>query len=414
MEQASRVVVTGLGTICPAGNNVATAFDNLKAGNSGITRISQFDPSNLATQIAGEVKGFDPKAHFDTKEARRLERFVQFAVVAAREAVADAHLEIDERNCDNIAVVIGSGVGGALSAAEQVKVLETRGPRRVSPFFIPMILVDTAPGQVAIEFGIKGPNMAVVSACATGVNAIGEAAEMIKRGDVDVVICGGTEACLHPVTIAGFNVMGVLSTRNEIPAEAARPFDATRDGFVMGEGAGILVLENEAHARARGARIYGAVVGYGTSADASHFAAPDAEGEGIGRAMQWALRRGKLSPAEVDYINPHGTGTRLNDSIETNAIKQVFGAHAYQLAISSTKSMIGHLLGAAGAVEAIASLKSLEQQVLPPTINYKVPDPTCDLDYVPNQARRSAIHTAMSNSIGLGGHNASIIFQTVN
>ncbi|MBI4785739.1 MAG: beta-ketoacyl-ACP synthase II [Chloroflexi bacterium] len=407
----TRVVVTGMGAIAPIGNDVGTVFENLKAGRSGVARINSFDPSALATQIAAEVKGFDPKAHFDAKEARRLERFVQFAVVAAREAIADARLEINERNAETIAVVIGSGVGGALSSAEQVKILETKGPRRVSPFFIPMILVDTAPGQVAIEFGIKGPNMAVVTACATGVNAIGEAAEIIRRDDAQVVICGGSEACLQPVAFAGFNMMGVLSTRNEEPEKAARPFDATRDGFVMGEGAGILVLENAEHARARGARIYAEVIGYGTSADASHFATPAAEGEGIGRAMQWALKRARIAPQAVNYINAHGTGTRLNDAIETNAIKQVFGEHAYNIPVSSTKSMIGHTLGAAGALEAIFCLKAMQEQILPPTINYATPDPACDLDYVPNQARPHKINVAMSNSIGLGGHNASIIFR---
>ncbi len=411
MANVARVVVTGMGAVSPVGNTLTESWEKLKAGCSGVARISLFDPSNLATQIAAEVKGFDPKNHFDVKEARRLERFVQFTVVAAREAVADAQLTIDAATGENIAVVIGSGVGGAISVAEQVKTFETRGPRRVSPFFIPMILVDTAPGQVAIEFGIKGPNMAVVSACATGVNAIGEAAEMIKRGDVEAAICGGAEACLHPVTFAGFNVMGVLSTHNDPPERAARPFDATRDGFVMGEGAGILVLENAERARARGAKIYGEVVGYGTSADAVHFAAPDAEGEGISRAMQWALKRSGLAPGEVDYINPHGTGTKLNDAIETNAIKQVFGDHAYRLAISSTKSMIGHTLGAAGALESIICLKALQEQILPPTINYAVPDPACDLDYVPNTARATRVRAAMSNSIGLGGHNASIIFK---
>jgi 3-oxoacyl-[acyl-carrier-protein] synthase II len=411
MADSPRVVVTGMGALCPVGLNLATTWESLVAGRSGIARISSFDPSDLATQFAGEVKGFDPRAHFDVKEARRLERFVQFAVVAAREAIADAHLEINESNGENIAVVVGSGVGGAVSIADQVKIMETKGPRRVSPFFIPMILVDTAPGQIAIEFGIKGPNMAVVSACATGCNVIGEAAEMIKRGDVDVVVSGGVEACLKPIVFAGFNVMGVLSTRNEEPDRACRPFDATRDGFAMGEGAGILVLENADHARARGARVYGEVVGYGTSADANHFAAPDAEGEGIGRAMQWALKRARLEPRSVDYVNAHGTGTRLNDAIETSAIKQVFGDHAYHLAISSTKSMIGHTLGAAGALEAIACLKALHEGILPPTINYSTPDPACDLDYVPNRARPQRIHTAMSNSIGLGGHNASVIFQ---
>jgi 3-oxoacyl-[acyl-carrier-protein] synthase II len=410
MGNATRVVVTGVGALTPVGNDVTTSWENLKEGRSGIARITLFDASDLVTQIAGEVKGFDPKQHFDVKDARRLQRFVQFAVVAAREAIADAHLDINEQNNENIAVVIGSGVGGALSVPEQAKILETRGARRVSPFFIPMILIDTAPGQVAIEFGIKGPNMAVVSACATGANAIGEAAEMIRRGDVDVVICGGTEACLAPLAVAGFNNMGAISTRNDEPAKACRPFDATRDGFVLGEGAGILVMENAEHARARGAKIYGEIIGYGTSADAHHVAAPDAEGEGIGRAMQWALKRARLAPTQIDYINAHGTGTRLNDSIETNAIKQVFGEAAYNLPVSSTKSMIGHTLGGAGAIESIICLKAMQEGILPPTINYATPDPACDLDYVPNTARAKKVNVAMTNSIGLGGHNASVIF----
>lgn len=413
MLNGTRVVVTGLGALTPVGNDVTTSWQNLKAGNSGIARITHFDPANLATQIAGEVKGFEPRDHFDVKEARRLERFTQFAVVAARQAIADAQLKIDEQNNECIAVVIGSGVGGSMMLLDQVKVLETKGPRRVSPFLIPMMLVDTAAGQVAIEFGIKGPNMAVVAACATGGNAIGEAAEMIKRGDVDVVICGGTEACLAPLAIAGFNAMGAISTRNDEPAKASRPFDATRDGMVMGEGAGILVLENAEHARARGAKIYGALIGYGTSADASHIAAPAAEGEGIGRAMQWALKRARLEPRDIDYINAHGTATKLNDVIETKAIKDVFGEHAYNIPVSSTKSMIGHLLGSAGAVEAIICLKAIEEGILPPTINYTTPDPACDLDYVPNSARKKKIDTAMSNSIGLGGHNSCVVFSRV-
>lgn len=412
MTNRIRVVVTGLGTMTPVGNDVPTTWQNLIAGKSGIARITMFDPANLATQIAGEVKNYDARQHFDAKEARRLERFVQLTVIAAREAVADAHLEINERNSENIAVIIGSGVGGGMSITEHGKVLETKGPRRVSPFFIPMILSDTAPGQVAIEFGIKGPNMAIVSACATGANALGEATEMVRRGDVDVAICGGVEACLHPLTFAGFNSMGALSTRNDDPATACRPFDATRDGFVMGEGAGVLVLENVEHARARGAKIYGEVIGYGTSADAHHFAAPDAEGEGIGRAMQWALRRADIAQNQVGYINAHGTGTKLNDAIETTAIKQVFGQAAYAIPVSSTKSMIGHLLGGAGAVESIFCLKALETKTLPPTINYTERDPACDLDYVPNGARGvENLRVAMSNSIGLGGHNASVIFS---
>ncbi len=407
----ARVVVTGLGALTPVGNTVAAMWRNLIAGVSGVAPITLFDAANLSTQIAAEVKAFDPKNHFDAKDARRLERFAQFAVVAAREAVADARLAITDHNREQIAVIIGSGIGGAMSVAEQTKILETRGARRVSPFFIPMMLADTAPAQVAIEFGIEGPNLAIVSACATGNNALGEAAEMIRRGSVVAAICGGTEACLAPVVIAGFNSMGALSTRNAEPAAACRPFDATRDGFVMGEGAGIVVLENAEHARARGAQIYGEVIGYGTSADAVHLAAPDAEGEGIGRAMQWALKRANLEPRAVGYINAHGTGTKLNDLTETHAIKQIFGDWAYNIPVSSTKSMIGHTLGAAGAIEAIICLQALREKILPPTINYSTPDPACDLDYVPNAARARPIQVALSNSIGLGGHNACLIFS---
>lgn len=405
------VVVTGLGAISPVGNTVTAMWERMKAGLAGISRITSFDPSALVTQFAGEVKNFDPRQHFDLKEARRLERFVQFAVVAAREAIVDARLKIEENISHKIGVIIGSGIGGAISIVEQGKILDTKGPRRVSPFFIPMILIDTAAGQVAIEFGIKGPNMAVVSACATGGNAIGEAAEMIKRGDVDVAIAGGSEACLHPLVIAGFNSMGALSTRNESPETACRPFDATRDGFVISEGAGILVLENQEHARARGAKIYGELIGYGTSADASHLAAPAPEGEGIGRAMTWALQRAHIEPKEVEYINAHGTGTKANDAVETTAIKNVFGEDAYNIPISSTKSMIGHLLGGAGAIESIVCLKAMEEKTLPPTINHTQPDPACDLDYVPNTARSKETRVAMSNSIGLGGHNSCVIFR---
>jgi 3-oxoacyl-[acyl-carrier-protein] synthase II len=411
MTDQVRVVVTGLGAITPVGKDVATTWQNLKEGRSGIARIASFDPSNLETQIAGEVKDYLPRDYFDVKDARRLERFVQFAVIAAREAIADAQLKIDESNSENIAVVIGSGVGGAMSAVEQSRILETRGARRVNPFFIPMILIDTAAGQVAIEFGIKGPNMAVVSACATGSNAVGEAAEMIRRGDVDTVICGGSEACISPIVIAGFNAMGAMSTHNDEPEKACRPFDASRSGMITAEGAGILVLENAEHARARGAHIYGEVIGYGTSADAHSVAQPAAEGEGIGRAMQWAFKRAKIAPSQVDYINAHGTGTKLNDLTETKAIKQVFGDSAYKVAISSTKSMIGHLLGGAGAVEAIVCLKAMQENILPPTINYATPDPACDLDYVPNTARSGTVRTTLSNSIGLGGHNATVIFS---
>jgi 3-oxoacyl-[acyl-carrier-protein] synthase II len=411
VRERVRVVVTGLGAITPVGNDMPTLWKTLAEGHSGVGPITHFDASALVTQIAAEVKGFDPKEHLDHKEARRLDRFMQFAVVAVEEAITDAGLVINERNSEQIGVVIGSGVGGVGTLVNQVEVFEKRGPRRVSPFLIPMMLPDSAAGQVAITFGIKGPNMAVISACATGLNAIGEAAEMIRRDSVHTAICGGSEAAILPLCIAAFNVMGVLSTRNEEPQRASRPFDAQRDGFVMGEGAAILVLERLEKAQARGARIYGEVIGYGSSADAYHMAAPAVDGAGAAQAMRMALSDAELRPRDVNYINAHGTGTALNDVSETAAIKSVFGDHAYKTAVSSTKSMTGHLLGAAGAIEAIACLKALETGLIPPTINYEHPDPECDLDYVPNEARPANLQIAMSNSFGLGGHNACLIFR---
>lgn len=409
-----RVVITGLGCLTPVGNDVKTTWANILAGHSGIAPITAFDASNLETRFGGEVKGFDPKQHFEPKDARRLERFIQLATVAAREATADAGLVINAQNTERIGVIVGSGIGGALAIADHTRVYDTKGPKRVSPVFLPMALIDSAPGMIAIDQQIKGPNFSVVSACATGVNAIGESAEIIKRGDADVVIAGGVESALLPLTIAGFNVMNALSTRNDDPATACRPFDSTRDGFVIGDGAGIVVLEHEEYARARGARIYGEVLGYGTSADAVHFAAPDADGMGLVRSMKWALHKAHLKPKDIDYINPHGTGTRLNDPTETGAIKQVFGEHAYRVPISSTKSMTGHLLGGAGTVEAIFCLLALRDNILPPTMNLNSPDPACDLDYVPNHARPKQINVALSNSMGLGGHNAAIILSRYN
>ncbi|MFQ6015183.1 MAG: beta-ketoacyl-ACP synthase II [Anaerolineae bacterium] len=409
----SRVVITGLGALTPVGNDVPTTWHSLLEGQSGIQRITLFDPSEFNTQIAGEVKGFEPKAHFGRKEARRLDRYTQFAIVATQEALEDAHFAVTENNSERVGVVIGSGVGGISTMLAEYQRLQEKGPRRVSPFSIPNMLIDTAAGQVAITFGAKGPNMAIVSACATGSNAVGEAAEMIRRGAADVIICGGSEAVLVPLAFAGFNIMRALSTRNDEPERACRPFDATRDGFVMSEGAGILLLESLVHARARGAKIYGEIIGYGSTVDAFHMAAPADRGEGAARAMAMALAQAGIPPQEVDYLNAHGTGTELNDKCETQAIKTVFGDHAYDLAVSSTKSMIGHLLGAAGAVEAIACLKALEDQILPPTINYQHPDPECDLDYVPNEARPTDVDVVMSNSMGLGGHNASLIFRRV-
>ncbi len=406
-----RVVVTGLGALTPVGNDVPTTWRALVEGRSGIKRITRFDPSPFKTQIAGEVKGFEPREHFNRKEARRLDRFVQFAVVATRQALEDAKLTINADNAERVGVIIGSAVGGIETLLTAFEKLQARGPRRLSPFFLPMMLSDTAPGQVVISCGAKGPNMAIVSACATSSNAIGEAAAMIRRGDADAIISGGSEAPLVPITLAGFNVMGILSTRNDEPERACRPFDATRDGPAMSEGASILILESLEHATERGAKIYGEIIGYGATADAAHIAAPAEGGEGMARAMRLALQQAGIKPEEVDYINAHGTATALNDVNETAAIKTVFGKHAYNLAVSSTKSMIGHLLGAAGAVEAIACLKALQDQIIPATINYQHPDPQCDLDYVPNEARPCQLRVVMSNSMGVGGHNACLIFR---
>jgi 3-oxoacyl-[acyl-carrier-protein] synthase II len=410
-QNNTSVVVTGLGALTPVGNDVPTTWRALVEGRSGIKRITCFDPSSFQTQIAGEVKGFDPQEHFDRKEARRLDRFAQFAVVATRQALEDAKLTISADTAERVGVVIGTAVGGIETLVTEFEKLQARGPRRLSPFFLPMMLADTAPGQVAISCGAKGPNMAIVSACASGSNAIGEAAEMIRRGDADAIISGGSEAPLLPIVFAGFNVMGALSTRNDEPERACRPFDATRDGLAMSEGAGILILESLEHATERGARIYGEIIGYGSTADAVHMAAPAEGGEGMARAMILALQQAGIRPEEVDYINAHGTATALNDVNETAAIKAVFEKHAYNLAVSSTKSMMGHLMGAGGAVEAIACLKALQNQIIPATINYQHPDPQCDLDYVPNEARPCQLRVAMSNSMGLGGHNACLIFR---
>ncbi|MBI2953020.1 MAG: beta-ketoacyl-ACP synthase II [Chloroflexi bacterium] len=407
----TRVVVTGLGAITPLGNSVETTWTSLVEGQSGITHITQFDSSPFSVQIAGEVKGFNPVDHFEPKEARRMDRCVQFAVVAAREAIEDAGLEINATNAEQIGVVIGSAAGGIRTMLEQQKIMDDRGPGRVSPFFLPMMLADTPAGQVAISLGAKGPNMAVVSACATGGNAIGEAAEMIKRGDTPIVITGGTDSAVLPLTLAGFIVMRALADDNDNPTKACRPFDARRNGFVMSEGATILVLEDKDHAKARGARIYAELVGYGSAADAFHLAAPAENGEGTVRAIRMALRKAGLDASEVDYINAHGTGTPLNDKFETLAIKRVFGDHAYKLLVNSIKSELGHMMGAAGAVEAMACVLALRDGIVPPTINYENADPECDLDYCVNRPRAAAINVALSNSMGLGGHNSCIILR---
>jgi len=406
-----RVVVTGLGTITPLGNDVASTWESLLAGRSGIARISAFDPSAYDCQIAGEVKGFDPTQFIDRKDARRMDRYTQFAVVAAGQALSDSGLQITPDIADDVGVVVGSGIGGVSWIEDQLNVLNTRGPGRVSPFAIPVLLPDAASGQVAISFQAKGPNLAVVTACATGATAIGEAAEMIRRGDAVAMFAGSSEAAIVPFAIAGFSAMRAMSRRNDDPEHASRPFDANRDGFVLGEGAGIVILEDLDHARARGAHIRAEVLGYAGSADAIHMAAPAQEGEGIARAMRKALRNAGVAPSAVDYINAHGTSTPLNDTSETQAIKAVFGDHAYKLAVSSIKSMLGHCMGAAGSIEAIATIRSLETGWLPPTINYETPDPECDLDYVPNTARLANPRVAMSTNMGLGGHNAAIVLR---
>jgi 3-oxoacyl-[acyl-carrier-protein] synthase II len=376
-----------------------------------VGRITQFDASAFSVQIAGEVKDFELGDWIEPKERRKLDRNVQFALAATREAVTDAGLDLAREDAERVGVILGSCVGGIGMLLEQQRVLEQRGPTRVSPFFLPNMIPDAASGQVAIHFGLKGPNMAVVSACATGGHAIGEAAETIRRGDADVIIAGGTEAALVPLVLAGFVIMRALASDNDDPPRASRPFDRTRDGFVMSEGAAILVLEERERALARGAPIYAEVVGYGSANDAFHMAAPSEGGEGAARTIAAALRKSGLPPESVQYINAHGTSTPLNDRFETKAIKQVFGPHAYRLAVSSTKSMTGHMMGAAGAFEALVCALVLRDQVLPPTINYREPDPECDLDYVPNVARKATVEAALSNAFGLGGHNSCVMLR---
>jgi len=401
-----------MGAITPLGLDVPTTWANILAGRSGAHRSTFFDPTPYKTQIAAEVKGFDPARYLNPREARRLDRFTHMAVAASLEAVADAGLEVSAEDPQRVGIIIGSALGGIHTLLREYEVLQTQGPRRVNPFFIPAMLIDTAAGQVAIQLGVRGPNMAIVSACATGNGAIGEAAEVIRRGDAEVILAGGSEATIHPIALAGLNVMGVLSTRNDEPQKASRPFDAQRDGFVMGEGAAVLVLETLEHAMRRGARIYAEILSYAATADAFHLAQPAEDNAGAVEAMQKALHRAGLPPEEVQYINAHGTATLLNDRGETAAIKHVFGEHAYRLAVSSTKSMTGHLLGAAGALEAVLCIKALQERVLPPTINYEHPDPECDLDYVPNQARPAPdLQVAASNAFGLGGHNACLIIR---
>jgi beta-ketoacyl-acyl-carrier-protein synthase II len=406
-----RVVVTGLGAITPVGNTAPDTWRAAVAGKSGIDWISLFDPGDSPVRVAGEVKDFDPSELASPKEVRRLDRNVLFALGAAKEAVADAGL--NGFDPARVGIVFGSAIGGFNGIMEQEEVMRERGAERVSPYFIPNVLVDAASGQLAITLGIRGPNYAPVSACATGSHAVGEGAEIIRRGDADAILAGGTEACLHPLILAGFTAMRGLAVEDEDPPRASRPFDATRAGFVMGEGACVLVLEELDAARARGAKVYSEVLGYGTSNDAYHMAAPEPEALGVADMMRTALERAQVEPERVGYINAHGTSTPLGDAAETKAIKDVFGEHAYELAVSSTKSVMGHCFGAAGAIEAMMCVLAVKDGVLPPTINYREPDPACDLDYVPNEAREAGVEVALSNAMGLGGHNACVLIGRV-
>ena len=408
-----RVVITGLGIVSPVGNTVEEAWNSIVAGKSGIKPMTRLNADDYPAKVAAEIRDFDPEQFVEKKEARKMDRFTQFAVAAAKMAVADAKLEITEENAPRVGVWVGSGIGGMETFETQYKTFLERGYRRVSPFFVPMMIPDMAAGQVSIYLGAKGVNSCTVTACATGTNSIGDAFKVIQRGDADAMISGGTEAPITQMSVAGFCANTALST-NPDPATASRPFDSERDGFVIGEGAGIVVLEELEHAKARGAHIYAEIVGYGSTGDAHHITAPAPDGEGGARAMKMAIDDAGLAPSDIDYINAHGTSTPYNDKFETAAIKTVFGDHAQKLAVSSTKSMTGHLLGAAGGVEAIFTALAIQEGTLPPTINLQNPDPECDLDYVPNEARKGEVRAAMSNSLGFGGHNATIVLQQYN
>ena len=406
-----RVVVTGLGVVAPNGIGTETFWENLVAGVTGIDRITRFDASHHDSKIAGEIKGFDALLYMEKKEVKKMDLFIHYALAGAIMAIDDARLKFEESERSRIGTLIGTGMGGVPALEESHNVLLEKGPGRISPFFIPSIITNLASGQIAMRYGFRGPNSCVSTACATGNHAIGDSLELIKRGAADVMIAGGSEAVITPLTIGGFSAMKALSTRNDEPHRASRPFDKGRDGFVMGEGAGVLVLEELQHALRRGAKIYAELVGYGMSADAYHMTAPEPEGLGAIAAMRLALEAARLSPEDVDYINAHGTSTPMGDTAETRAIKQVFGGHAYRLAVSSVKSMTGHLLGAAGGVESLATVLTIYHGLIPPTINYDEPDPGCDLDYVPNKARQAEVRVALTNSFGFGGTNATLVFK---
>jgi 3-oxoacyl-[acyl-carrier-protein] synthase II len=408
-----RVVVTGMGAITPLGIGVEPTWEGMRAGRSGIGKITLFDASKFSSRIAGEVREFDPALWMDHLDIRHTDRFVQFAIAASAMAVENASLDLEEADCDRIGVLIGSGIGGTWTWEAQHRILLEKGPHRISPFFIPMLITDMASGRVAMRYGARGPNSAVTTACATSAHAIGDAAEIIRRGDADVMIAGGAEAAVSPLSLGGFCAMRALSRRNDEPERASRPFDRERDGFVMAEGAGIVVLEDLKHAEQRKAQAYGEIIGYGMSADAYHVTQPQPDGDGMALAMEAALRDAGLRPDELDYVNAHGTATTAGDTAETRALKRVFGDDVYGIPISSTKSVTGHLLGAAGAVEAIACLCAMRDSVAPPTMNLEDPDPECDLDYVPHGAREIHARTAMTNSFGFGGHNATLILRAV-
>lgn len=406
-----RVVVTGLGAITPIGNTQSEYWDGLMSGRNGIAPITLFDASRHACRFAGEVKGFDPHEHMDRKEAKRMDRFAQFAVAASKQALADAEFTINDLNAEQVGVLIGTGIGGLKVLEEQQEVLLNKGPDRCSPFMIPMMIANMAAGLTAIHIGAKGPNSCTVTACAAGSNAIGDAFRLVQHGYAQAMICGGTEAAVTPLSVAGFAACKALSFRNDDPTHASRPFDQTRDGFVLGEGCGILLIEELEHALARGAKIYAEIVGYGATCDAYHMTSPVPGGEGAARAIQLSLKDGGITPNEVDYINAHGTSTPANDSTETAAIKRALGDRAAQIAISSTKSMTGHLLGGSGGIEAVATALAIKNDRVPPTINLQTPDPACDLDYVPNQSRDLKVNVALSNSFGFGGHNVTLAFK---
>ncbi|MBP1969033.1 3-oxoacyl-[acyl-carrier-protein] synthase II [Virgibacillus natechei] len=406
-----RVVITGLGAVTPVGNDVTTMWESIVAGKSGVDFVTKVNREEFPAQIAAEVKDFEPTTYMEKKDARKMDPFAQYAVAAAKMAVKDANLTIDESNANRVGVWIGSGIGGMKTYEDQHTKFNEKGYKRVSPFFVPMMIPDMAAGQVSIQLGAKGINSCSVTACASGANSIGDAFKSVQRGDVDYMIAGGTEAPISNMAFAGFSSAKALSLNDENPKQASRPFDKDRDGFVMGEGAGLLILESLETALERGAHIYGEIVGYGATGDAYHITAPAENGEGAARAMQHAMDDAGITAEEVDYINAHGTSTALNDKFETVAIKSVFGDHAYKLAVSSTKSMTGHLLGAGGSVEAIISLKAIIESTVPATINYETPDPDCDLDYVPNESRNQNVDVVLSNSFGFGGHNVSLVFK---